>query len=206
MKNRIVLIAFMIMTAIIVVGCDDSNTNSVSPSQSAEVTPSPQATDSGKEKDALDGYEESYAQEYFDDKASFKVDSFFDGKDHPDKPDCNTYTDGSILFYDSIEDGTPYSFAGPIYDHDMFELISYGAYRGGDPDAVGSGTAYAVYRLIPKHKGKADIPVLDLCDNKYEGTLYHVKVDKNLKCTLKWYARIEEGKNLTVNDNGKRDS
>lgn len=175
-------------------GCGTQSENTIMNTQRGE------ESSAANEKRSLDEYVESKEEERFGEDVSFEVTGNISQKEPPE-PYCNTNEDGSIdLFLDATV-GTPYNIEGPIYDHDMFTLKTYVKSVQGDGSADGDGSVTYLYRFFPIRSGDTEIVTLNqyLVDDIYEGTLYHITVEDDLKCKMNWYGGVTQEENLEIN-------
>ena len=124
-------------------------------------------------------------------------------KEIPSNPYANTNEDGSVDLYASdIQEGTPYSRAGVIYDHDLFTLKEYNVYDPGVEDirSAGAGTLTTTYRLVPLKTGESLVSVLDVyfVKNVFIGNAYHITVDEDMRCRIDWHCYVTQGENCKV--------
>ena len=191
------LTAALILVMCLAAGCGENS----EPSTTPEPTATPTVSESPEEKDELDGYEESDSPNDLDPTREFKLSGDV-SKETPEDPYSNTYKDGSLLMWESLEDGTPYDFGGMLYDSEYFDMKTYSRRNDGDPEAVGSGTSYVIYRLIPKKSGETEAVCLRKYfaseGDVYEGTFLHIRIDKKKKCKIDWYVGVDQGKNLEI--------
>lgn len=152
-----------------------------------------------EEKTPLDGYVESKEKERFGEEVSFEITGNVYQKEPPE-PYCNTNEDGSIDLFLDVTVGTPYNIEGPIYDHDMFTLKTYVKSVQGDGSADGDGSVTYIYRFFPIQSGDTEIVTLKmyLVDDVYEGTLYNITVEDDLKCKMNWYGGVTQEDNLEI--------
>lgn len=177
-------------------GCGTQSGNTIKNTQMNEESSAVEE----KQKRPLDEYVESKERERFGEAVSFEITDDIYQKEPPE-PYCNTNEDGSIdLFLDATV-GTPYNIEGPIYDHDMFIMKTYVKCIQGDNNAEGSGSVTYLYRFTPIKSGDTEIVTLNryLVDDVYEGTLYNIIVEDDLKCKMNWYGRVIEKENLVIN-------
>ena len=118
-------------------------------------------------------------------------------------PDACTAEDGSLEMISEIDGGTPYTPGGVIYEHSFFEMKQYGRVIEGD-DAPGSGSDETMYKLIPKKEGNTQIAVLDyyIVDEVYQGNVYDITIDSDLKAHINWYSYVEEKDNFDISKKG----
>lgn len=153
--------------------------------------------------DRIAGYTEVTEKERFGAEVSFEITGDVEHT-KPPEPYCNTNEDGSIDLFLSLNWGTiPYDIEGPIYDHDMFSVQIYrkseGVQVSGDYEGGGGGETTYIYRFTPSQPGETEIAaLLQHYGVGYEGTLYNITVEDDLRCRLNWYGRVVQGENLEV--------
>lgn len=200
MRKVLSYFIIMIMIVSISTGCGESSEPAATSESTS--TPTTEVTASPEEKDKLDGYvEDSNSGNDFDSSRSFTL-SEDAVQETPDNPYSNTYKDGSLLMWESLDDGTPYDFGGMLYDSKYFDLKTYSRRQEGDPELVGAGTSDMIYRLIPKKAGETDAVCLRKYfgsdEDIYEGTYLHIIIEKDKKCKIDWYAGVKQGENLEI--------
>ncbi len=196
MIKRLMMSLIILSMLISVLGC-------ASGEESLAVSTEVSTTESNQVKDVLENYKETpNVNKVLGPDKSYEITGEIKEETH-DNPDSNTYTDGSFLLYESITDGTPYDFGGVIYNEELFDIKEYEKYSPGAEGEVGGGEGCNIYRMIPKQSGEADLVILTryIVDDIYEGTLYHVNVDDNMKCTILWSADVKEGDNIKIVNN-----
>jgi hypothetical protein len=188
-------IAGLLILTMLCAGCAPQTQKSPEEEQEEELTTETETYD------PLAGYTESMSPERFGADYSFEVTGHVE-KEDPPEPYCNTNEDGSLRLYLMEQDGTPYGIEGAIYEHDMFDMQTYLKSVPGDSEYTGSGSCTKMYIFTPKKAGETEIVTLSSYygddDPVYEGTIYSITVDDDLRCSMNWYAGVAENENLEV--------
>lgn len=152
-----------------------------------------------EKKDKLAGYGEITERERFGSEEYFEIIGDVEHKEAPE-PYSNTNEDGSFLALMWLTGGTPYDVAGAIYDHDMFAMQVYAKRESVVGNYTGGGETTYLYQFTPSHPGDAEIVMLYkyLTDDVYEGTIYNITVEDDLRCRWNWSGRVVQGENLEV--------
>lgn len=199
--RKIVLFQLIILLCLCCLGgCGTPSGNTIEDIQMDEKnTQMDEESTTDEEKNSLDEYVESKEEERFGEEVSFEVTGNVDQKEPP-APYCNTNEDGSIDLFLDVTDGTSYNIEGPIYDHDMFTLKTYVQRVQGEECAPGGGSVTCLYRFFPIKSGDTEIVVLNryLVDDVYEGTLYNITVEDDLRCRMNWYGGVTQEDNLEI--------
>lgn len=193
-KMRLSMLSILLCFCCLV-GCGTQSGNSAEDTQADT-----ESTTVEEEKDPFEGFEESTSPERFGEDVSFELTGDVSWEELS-KFYGNMNEDGSIDLILDVTDGTPYNIEGPIYDHEMFSLKTF-VKRVQDDDSVGSGSITYIYRFTPIKSGSAEIVTLYtyLTDDIYEGTIYRVTVEDDLRCTIDWVGAVAQGENIEVRE------
>lgn len=153
--------------------------------------------DTDEKKDKLAGYEKITERERFGAEVSYEIIGYVKQEEAPE-PYCNTNGDGSFLTLMWLSGGTPYDVAGAIYDHDMFTMQTYIESKPADSNYEGGGETTYLYQFTPTHPGDAEIVMLYIHNDIYEGTIYNITVEDDLRCRWNWDGRVTQDENLDV--------
>lgn len=157
----------------------------------------------GTKNEAKNGTEVTYVESTSTER--FGAEYYFEitgsvSQTKPPEPYCNTNEDGSLRLFLSYRGGTPYRIEGPIYDHDMFEMKTYVKTVPGKANMEGGGTVTDKYEFTPKKAGETKIVTLQYysVNSVYQGTVYSITVEDDLRCRMNWYGGVTEGENLEI--------
>ena len=157
-------------------------------------------TETLEETDRLAGYMMSYDSEGYRLEGTYEITGDI-SKKVPTDPYGDINEDGSIDLFLEVTGGTPYAIAGAIYDQEQFSMKAYGrVIVEDDPDAAGGGSATLLLRFTPQCAGETEVIMLRYYfgHEVYEGLIYHITVEEDLKCQLDWYGFVSEEDNLEL--------
>lgn len=122
-------------------------------------------------------------------------------KQFPEDPYSITAEDGSITLVSSYTVGTPYYYAGALWDPQILEHDRGGG-MSGDNDSSTDGGGIADYkdRFIPKTKGETTIALLETytTDDETTGYFYNITVDEDMRCRWNWYVSGIKDEDFTI--------